>query len=57
MLKRTYDIILDITQGVTEKFIEMIQASTGVRELAIKLTDGEGNFDVTNKKNRHFIRE
>lgn len=50
MLKRTYDIVIDVVNGVTEKFIELIQASTGIRELAIKLTDGEGVFDVENKK-------
>ena len=50
MLKRTYDIVVDVVNGVTEKFIELIQASTGIRELAIKLTDGEGVFDVENKK-------
>jgi hypothetical protein len=50
VLKRTYDIVVDVVNGVTEKFIELIQASTGIRELAIKLTDGEGVFDVENKK-------
>ena len=50
MLKRTYDIVIDVVNGVTEKFIELIQASTGIRELAIKLTDGEDVFDVENKK-------
>ena len=50
MLKRTYDIVIDVVNGVTEKFIELIQASTGVRELAIKLTDGEDGFNVENKK-------
>ena len=50
MLKRTYDIAIDITSGVTEKFIEIIQASTGVRELSIKLSDGENGFNVQNKK-------
>ena len=50
MLKRTYDIVIDVVNGVTEKFIELIQASTGVRELAIKLTDGEDVFNVENKK-------
>ena len=50
MLKRTYDIVFDVVIGVTEKFIELIQACTGIRELAIKLTDGEGVFDVENKK-------
>lgn len=50
MLKRTYDIVVDVVNGVTERFIELIQASTGIRELAIKLTDGEGVFDVENKK-------
>ena len=39
MLKKTYDIVIDVVNGVTEKFIELIQASTGIRELAIKLTD------------------
>ena len=50
MLKRSYDIVIDVVNGVTEKFIELIQASTGIRELAIKLTDGEDVFDVENKK-------
>ena len=50
MLKRTYDIVIDVVNGVTEKFIELIQASTGIRELAIKLTDGEDIFNVENKK-------
>ena len=44
MLKRTYDIVIDVVNGVTERFIELIQASTGIRELAIKLTDGD-DFD------------
>ena len=56
MLKRTYDIVIDVVNGVTEKFIELIQASTGIRELAIKLIDGEDAFDVENKKIVEFRR-
>ena len=56
MLKRSYDIVIDVVNGVTEKFIELIQASTGVRELAIKLTDGEDVFNVENKKSSFYSR-
>ena len=49
-LNRQYDIVLDIESGVTEQTIKLIQASTGVKQLKIKLTDGELVYPLSNTK-------
>ena len=49
-LNRQYNIVLDIESGVTEQTIKLIQASTGVKQLKIKLTDGELVYPLSNTK-------
>ena len=49
-LNRQYDIVLDVESGVKEQTIKLIQASTGVKQLKIKLTDGEMIYPLANTK-------